>query len=93
MQGFIIVVDDMLDHTEFRRGQPCWYLHDNIGLFAINDGIFIENSIYQLLKMHFRDKPCYIDLVETFQQVRHYWRTLHDTLGSSIYAYAAEFNF
>lgn len=58
-----------MDHSKSRRGQPCWYLQNNIGLAAINDGLLLEQSGYQLLRVHFRGKPCYLDLIETFQQV------------------------
>ena len=58
-----------MDRSQTRRGQPCWYLQKDIGLSAINDGILLEQAAYQLLRIHFRGQPCYLDLIETFQQV------------------------
>lgn len=69
MQAFFLMEDDIMDHSKTRRGQPCWYLHNDIGLAAVNDGILVEQMIYQLLQIHFREKSCYLDLVETFHNV------------------------
>lgn len=63
------MIDDIQDRSSFRRNQPCWYLHNDIGLAAINDGLMIESVMYQLLQKHFKGKECYIDLIETFQDV------------------------
>lgn len=69
LQAFFLVEDDVMDRATIRRGQPCWYLHNNIGLAAINDGILLEHTVYQLLRMHFRNHPAYLDFIETFHDV------------------------
>ncbi|XP_014476182.1 PREDICTED: farnesyl pyrophosphate synthase-like [Dinoponera quadriceps] len=69
VHAFLLVIDDIQDQSLFRRNQPCWYLHNDIGLAAINDGIMIESIMYQLLRKHFSGKDCYIDLLETFQDI------------------------
>ncbi|XP_051158413.1 farnesyl pyrophosphate synthase-like [Leptopilina boulardi] len=69
LQAFFLIEDDIVDRSKTRRGQPCWYLHDNIGTTAVNDGILIEQMIYQLLRMHFGDKPYYLDFVNTFLDI------------------------
>ncbi|XP_043479264.1 farnesyl pyrophosphate synthase-like isoform X2 [Leptopilina heterotoma] len=68
LQAFFLMEDDIMDHSKIRRGQPCWYLHNDIGLAAVNDGILVEQMIYQLLQIHFREKSCYLDLVDTFHE-------------------------
>ncbi|XP_051158364.1 farnesyl pyrophosphate synthase-like [Leptopilina boulardi] len=68
LQAFFLMEDDIVDRSKTRRGQPCWYLHNDIGLAAVNDGILIEQMIYQLLRMHFGDKPYYLDFVNTFHE-------------------------
>lgn len=68
-QAFFLVEDDIMDRSKTRRGQPCWYLQNNIGLAAVNDGLLLEQSIYQLLRIHFKDKPCYLDILEAFHEV------------------------
>ncbi|CAG5101344.1 Similar to FDPS: Farnesyl pyrophosphate synthase (Gallus gallus) [Cotesia congregata] len=50
LQAFLLIEDDIMDHSVTRRGQPCWYLNNNIGLSAINDGILLEQTVYQLLR-------------------------------------------
>lgn len=70
LQAFLLIIDDIQDRSQMRRNQPCWYLHNDIGLAAINDAIMLEQAIYQLLYTHFKEKECYIDLVESFHKVR-----------------------
>lgn len=36
---------------------------------AINDGIYLEGCVYQILKHYIRDKPYYINIVELFHEV------------------------
>lgn len=57
-----------MDHSETRRGQICWYKQPTVGLSAINDGLFIENIVYTLLKKHFKNESYYIDVVELFHE-------------------------
>ncbi|XP_012168914.1 farnesyl pyrophosphate synthase-like isoform X1 [Bombus terrestris] len=69
LQAFFLTIDDIQDHSEIRRNQPCWYLYNDIGLTAINDALMLEMCIYQLLKKHFKTKECYLDLLEQFLSV------------------------
>ncbi|XP_039306133.1 farnesyl pyrophosphate synthase-like [Solenopsis invicta] len=66
--SYMVMIDDIMDRSLFRRGQPCWYRHDDIGLMAINDGLLVESTVYYLIRKHFKGKECYDNLVETFQQ-------------------------
>ncbi|XP_036143821.1 farnesyl pyrophosphate synthase-like [Monomorium pharaonis] len=69
MQAYFIVVDDIQDRSLFRRGQPCWYRYNDIGLMALNDGIMLENAIYYLIRKHFKGKEYYVNLLEIFQDI------------------------
>lgn len=69
LQAYQLVLDDIMDNAITRRGRPCWYRHNDIGLMAVNDGILLEQAIYQLLKKHFKDKPYYTHIVELFYDV------------------------
>ncbi|VVC29940.1 Hypothetical protein CINCED_3A000903 [Cinara cedri] len=69
LQAFQLVLDDIMDNAITRRGRPCWYRQNDIGLVAINDGILLEQAIYQLLKKHFNDKPYYTHILELFHDV------------------------
>ncbi|XP_076010974.1 farnesyl pyrophosphate synthase isoform X2 [Genypterus blacodes] len=68
LQAFFLVADDMMDASVTRRGQPCWYKKDGIGLFAINDSFLLEGSIYRILRRHCRDQPYYVNLLELFTE-------------------------
>lgn len=68
LQAYFLVADDMMDQSQTRRGQPCWYKVDKVGDIAINDAFMLEASIYHLLKKHFRQEKYYVDLFELFQE-------------------------
>lgn len=69
LQAFFLVSDDLMDSSITRRGKPCWYRHEGVGLIAINDAFMLETSIYTLLKRYFRSHPRYIELVELFHDI------------------------
>lgn len=73
LQAFFLVSDDIMDGSITRRGQPCWYKHEGVGLVAINDAFILESAIYLILKQKFRSHPAYIDLVELFHETT--WQT------------------
>lgn len=73
LQAFFLVSDDIMDSSITRRGQPCWYRQQGVGLVAINDAFMLESSIYVILRKHFRSHPSYINLVELFQEIT--WQT------------------
>ncbi len=40
-----------MDRGETRRGQPCWYRLSDVGVAnAINDGLFLEQALYDLIE-------------------------------------------
>lgn len=69
LQAFFLVSDDIMDSSITRRGEPCWYRRQGVGMIAINDAFMLESSIYVLLKKHFRSHTAYIDLVELFHEI------------------------
>ncbi|KAI4223128.1 MAG: hypothetical protein L6R40_008528 [Gallowayella cf. fulva] len=66
LQAFFLVSDDIMDSSQTRRGQPCWYKVPKVGMIAINDAFMLESSIYILLRHHFKPHPSYPDLLELF---------------------------
>ncbi|KAI1391428.1 terpenoid synthase [Hypoxylon trugodes] len=69
LQAFFLVSDDIMDSSITRRGKPCWYRQEGVGMIAINDAFLLESAIYTLLKKHFKSHPAYIDMVELFHEV------------------------
>nr|WNX96133.1 Farnesyl pyrophosphate synthase 1 [Ayapana triplinervis] len=69
LQAYFLVLDDIMDESHTRRGQPCWFRLPKVGMIAINDGIILRNHIPRILKKHFRTKPYYVDLVDLFNEV------------------------
>ncbi|KAK8091566.1 polyprenyl-synt-domain-containing protein [Apiospora hydei] len=69
LQAMFLVLDDIMDGSTTRRGQPCWYRQPDVGMMAVNDAPMLESAIYLLLKKHFRAHPAYLELVETFHEV------------------------
>lgn len=68
LQAFFLVSDDIMDSSITRRGQPCWYRQEGVGMIAINDAFMLEAGIYVLLKKYFRSHPAYLDLIELFHE-------------------------
>ncbi|KAI0561184.1 Isoprenoid synthase [Gracilaria domingensis] len=69
LQAFFLVADDIMDDSITRRGQPCFYRIPEIGMNAINDAMILEMMIYRLLKIHFRQHPQYLNLLELFSDI------------------------
>jgi farnesyl diphosphate synthase len=69
LQAFFLVSDDIMDSSITRRGKPCWYRQEGVGMIAINDAFMLEAAIYILLKKYFRNHPSYVDLLELFHEV------------------------
>ncbi|KNA16266.1 hypothetical protein SOVF_090530 [Spinacia oleracea] len=67
--GCVLVLDDILDSSHTRRGQPCWFRLPKVGMIAVNDGILLWNHIHRILRKHFRDQPYYADLLDLFNEV------------------------
>nr|ACN63187.1 farnesyl diphosphate synthase [Euphorbia pekinensis] len=69
LQAYFLVLDDIMDGSHTRRGQPCWFRLPKVGMIAANDGIMLRNHIPRILKKHFRGKPYYVDLLDLFNEV------------------------
>lgn len=74
-QAAYLMWDDIMDGSETRRGKPCWYRQETVGLSAINDACLVKSSILVLLRKHFQDHPTYSGLVELFGEAA-FWTEL-----------------
>jgi farnesyl diphosphate synthase len=68
LQAWLLVADDIMDDSETRRGQPCWYKNGHVGKIAINDAFMIEMFVFRTLKRHFWQEPYYHQLVDLFME-------------------------
>lgn len=71
LQAFFLVADDVMDQSYTRRGKPCWFRKDTVGLVAINDAFYLESCTYKVLKHYIKDKPYYINIIELFHEITH----------------------
>ncbi|KAJ5465599.1 Farnesyl pyrophosphate synthase [Penicillium desertorum] len=67
-QASYLIWDDIMDASEYRRGQPCWYRREGVGLSAVNDGCLVKSSIMVILQQYFGNRPEYAQLVELFHE-------------------------
>lgn len=73
LHAYFVILDDIIDESETRRGRLCWYRNPDVGLIAINDGILINSGVYQLLRKYFSNHPYYIQVVDLFHEVNWKW--------------------
>ncbi|KII70144.1 Farnesyl pyrophosphate synthase [Thelohanellus kitauei] len=50
MHALFLILDDIMDKSALRRGQPCWYKLEHVGLRAINDGFLMKSCILALVQ-------------------------------------------
>ncbi|RWS19336.1 farnesyl pyrophosphate synthase-like protein, partial [Leptotrombidium deliense] len=61
-----MVIDDMMDKSETRRGKRCWY---KVEPKADQQACLLVSFTFTLLKHHFRNDPNYANLLEIFFEV------------------------
>ncbi len=69
LQACFLVADDVMDASETRRGQPCWYKVPGIALISINDSFILWSTLFVFLRNHFGTLPIYVPLVDLFNEV------------------------
>lgn len=69
LQAFFLIADDIMDDSHTRRGQPCWFRNEGVGMIAINDAFILESAIYVLLKKYFRQESYYLNLIELYHDI------------------------
>ncbi|KAL6651894.1 hypothetical protein ACP70R_010819 [Stipagrostis hirtigluma subsp. patula] len=78
-QACALLLDDIMDSSHTRRDQICWYKRPEVlksmpslvtvGLRAINDGILLKCHIVLLIKKYFKEKSCYVDISELWNEI------------------------
>jgi len=64
LQAYFLVLDDIMDNSHTRRGQPCWFRVPKVGMIAVNDGVLLRNHIPRILRKHFKGNPYYVELLD-----------------------------
>lgn len=85
MHSFFMMQSDIMSGAKERHGQPSWFRNNEVGMLAVNDALLIENGIFELIKLHFKDKPYYLNLVESFNDA-----ILKTSVGQALDAMAAK---
>ena len=67
LQASYLILDDIMDQSDYRRGKLAW--HKQVGLSAINDGIFLREIIHSTLRQHFYKHKQYQNIVDLFNNV------------------------
>ena len=49
-QASLLVLDDVMDGSPLRRGRASWHANPQVGIAAVNDGLFLENCVFLLLE-------------------------------------------
>ncbi|KAK9886201.1 hypothetical protein WA026_015720 [Henosepilachna vigintioctopunctata] len=66
LTSYILIIDDILDNSEKRRGKTSWFKIDTVGLNALNDATLIQMSIFKLLYKQLSNHAHYKELVNVF---------------------------
>ena len=75
-----MIIDDMLESEQIRRGAPCWYTVNNQGIFVIKDSFMLENAIYFIIRKYFRYDSFYADILDSFHDI-----ALKTSFGQSLF--------
>lgn len=68
-----------MDGSETRRGAPCWYKREDVGLNAMNDAILVEKGLYSILRKYFSNTPLYLPAMELFHDI-----TMKTSMGQAL---------
>jgi len=69
LQASLLVLDDVMDSSPMRRGRPAWHTRTDVGIVAVNDGLFLENCVFILLEKHFNNLRSYTPLNSLFRMI------------------------
>ncbi|KAL6257351.1 hypothetical protein P5V15_010926 [Pogonomyrmex californicus] len=76
LQALFLFLDDIQARKLLLRGDLSCLAryYDDFSKEAVYDILMLENSLYYLIRKHFKGKECDADLIETFQDIM--WKTI-----------------
>lgn len=66
LHNFFLILDDIEDNNQSRRGKKCYYKTKNVGMIAINDSLLLENSVYKILKRYIGNECYYLQVLDLY---------------------------
>uniref|UniRef100_A0A0N5AK48 Farnesyl pyrophosphate synthase n=1 Tax=Syphacia muris TaxID=451379 RepID=A0A0N5AK48_9BILA len=76
LQSYLIILDDIVDHGQQRRGKPCWHTLSGVGLNAINDAELLSISLDKALQFSLKQHPLASSIRDYFIKLK-----LNTTIG------------
>ncbi|CAD5210720.1 unnamed protein product [Bursaphelenchus okinawaensis] len=70
LQSFFLIIDDVMDNGEVRRGKPCWHRLPSVGLVAINDGLMLDQMIDLIIRETMVDHPRMLDMLRFIYETK-----------------------
>ena len=83
LQSYFLVLDDIMDNSLTRRGQPCWYRMPNVGIKAINDAPIIESFVFWLINQRVIDFTPKFTILPQFDHLRRKDATNNDYIPNN----------
>ena len=71
LHSYFLVTDNLVDQVTMSHGKQSWHCVEGVGLKAVLDSLLLEGAVFQLVREHFRNEPCYVDLLELIHETRH----------------------
>uniref|UniRef100_A0A1I7XGX0 WH2 domain-containing protein n=1 Tax=Heterorhabditis bacteriophora TaxID=37862 RepID=A0A1I7XGX0_HETBA len=68
VQGFYLIVDDIMDGSERRRQKPCWYKMPDIGLSAVNDAFLLDAFTNEIIRELYASHPNLEKICESYRK-------------------------
>jgi len=69
LHSYFLVSDNIVDQVTMSHGKQSWHCVEGVGLNA--DSLLLEGAVFQLVREHFRNESCYVDLLELIHETRH----------------------
>uniref|UniRef100_A0A915HS68 Farnesyl pyrophosphate synthase n=1 Tax=Romanomermis culicivorax TaxID=13658 RepID=A0A915HS68_ROMCU len=70
LESCFLIADDVMDSSITRRGRPCWYKNEEIGLTAINDAFLLENAADLIINEILNGDKRYLAIMNIYREAK-----------------------